>query len=270
MSAKVGYWRWLYRHRQWWWQRDLPPLEYDTVIYTGLPGAGKTTYATSRVIRYLRRGVRVASNVYIRDTYTGLETEPVRCWLDVLRLSVESVERDQAIVIYLAEVQQMCDARIWQLTPPWWSELVEMRRHMGLSLILDTQHVDQIEKRLRMLVGQLVQVRPSWLRRHWRRWPRLQTRVIDMRLGDDPRDWSYQDGSDWRTEWLYSWAWHGHAHREMVGATDWEDLATPEALREIESLRQRAMAATKCELLPAWPDDSAELHVDDSTSANAL
>jgi hypothetical protein len=128
---------------------------------------------------------------------------------------------------------------------------------MGLSIISDSQHVDQIEKRLRMLIGKLKQVRPSPMRRWWRRWPRFQVREIDMRLGDDPKDWGYATGSNWRGEWIYAYAFHGHSHREMVRATDWEDLDTPEARAEIEALRQRAVAANAVHRLPAFPDSLA-------------
>lgn len=257
MKGRLGYWAWLWRNHQWWFLRPLPPEEWDTVIYTGLPGAGKTLFSADRAIRYMRQGVRVYSNVYIRDTYTGQEALPIRSWLDVLRASVEACESRESVMLYLAEIQELCDARLWQQTPPWWSELMQQRRHMGLGLMADTQHIDQVEKRLRMLVGRVVQVRPSPLRSFWRRWPRFQYRNIDTQLGDDPKDWTAE--GRWHTIWQYSHAFHGHASWEMVGAASWEDFTDPATQKEIEELRRRAVEANKVDRLPAFTDSPCEV-----------
>lgn len=249
---RVAYWRWLWTERQWWFLRAMPVDEFDTVLITGLPGHGKTTFGADMAIRYMRKGIRVCSNVYLRDTYTGQECEPVRTWLDVLRVTVEACERREACLVYLTEIQQLCDARRWQESPAWWSEMMQQRRHMGLGLIGDTQHVDQVEKRLRLLIGRLVHVRPSWLRSHWRRWPVFCFRDMDLQVGDDPSKWNIP--GRWRRKWQYSHAFHGHSSWELLSGQDFGDLTTAKALKEIADLRDRALAANQIEKLPAFSD----------------
>jgi hypothetical protein len=246
------YWRFLWRERQWWFNRVLPPKERDTAIYVGLPGAAKTTTAVDLAIGIMRSGVAVASNSYLRDNYTGAEAIPVRTWLDVLRVTVEYCELEEPLVVFLAEIQLLCDSRRWQDSPDWWGEMMQQRRHMGLSLMADTQDIGQVEVRLRMLCGQVIQVRPSWLREHWRRWPVVLTRKLTPETGIDPKLWVADHG--WKHKWLPSWAFHGHSSWELLSGQDFGDLKEPKALKEIEALRQRALAANKVAGLPAFSD----------------
>ncbi|MDP2325834.1 MAG: hypothetical protein Q8N51_17660, partial [Gammaproteobacteria bacterium] len=112
VGDRLRYWRWLFRHRQWWFMRPIPD-EFETVIFCGLPGAGKTTFGTDYVCRFLRAGYRVYANIYMRDTYTGLEARPILTWLDVMRASIEALEDGVLAIIYLAEINELCDARDW-------------------------------------------------------------------------------------------------------------------------------------------------------------
>lgn len=249
---RPAYWRWLWRERQWWFLRPLPP-EFETVLFTGLPGSGKTTFGADYVIRLMRAGYRCYSNVYMRDPYTGAEARPVLTWLDVLEASVEALEDGELAVIYLAEIQMMCDARRWQATPAWWSEMMQQRRHMGIAIIADTQHVGQVEKRLRMLIGRVVQVEPSWLRRRWRRWPRFAVRNVDMQLGDDPAQ--YLRPSAPRHVWLYSHAFHGHASWQLLAGQDLGDPGDDAVQERVEELRQRALRLNDVTYLPAFRDE---------------
>ena len=254
MSAeRVSYWRWLWAKRQWWFLRALPPSEWETVIFTGLPGAGKTTFGVDMAVRYMRRGITVYSNVYIRDTYTGQESRPVLNWVDVLRASVEGLESGEPCMIYLTEIQLMCDARNWQKTPSWWSEMMQQRRHMGLGLMADTQHLSQVEKRLRMLIGRVVQIQPSLARRVWRRVPLFAVRDVDLQVGDDPAQWTPPGKPRW--VWLRSHAFHSHATWELLAGQDFGDLSDEMTLEVVEGLRQRAIACNAVSHLPSYADD---------------
>lgn len=254
LADRVRYWRWLWRRKQWWFLRPLP-AEYETCLYLGLPGSGKTTFGADRVIRLMRAGVRVYSNVYMRDTYTGAEALPVLNWIDVMRASVEALEDGVTAVIYLSEINLMCDAREWQSSARWWTEFMQQRRHMGIGLVGDTQNLSQVEKRLRLLIGRVVQVRPSWLRSHWRRWPRFVARGIDLQLADDPALW-LPPGKE-RAVWQYSHAFHGHATWQLLAGQDFGDLDTPEALAEIGELRKRAIKLNEVTHLPSFADEWA-------------
>ncbi|MDP3015436.1 MAG: hypothetical protein Q8N28_03465 [bacterium] len=251
-SERLDYWRWLYRRRQWWFLRVIP-TEYETVLFLGLPGVGKTTFGADHVIRLMRRGVRVYANVYMRDTYTGLEARPVLTWIDVMRASVEALEDGITAVIYLAEINMMCDARDWQKSSRWWTEFMQQRRHMGIGLVGDTQNLAQVEKRLRLLVGRVVQIRPTWLRSVWRRWPVFMARHVDLQLTEDPAQW-LPPGRE-RRVWQYSHAFHGHGSWQLLAGQDFGDLDTPEAQVEIAALRQRALALNEIAHLPAFTDD---------------
>ena len=251
---RVAYWAWLWKQRQWWFLRTIPE-EWDTVIFTGLPGAGKTTMGSDLAINYLRRGYRVYSNNYIRDTYTGLESRACLTWVDVLTASVEGLEAGEPTIIYLSEIQRMCDAREWQATPKWWSEFMQNRRHYGVALIADTQHVSQVEKRLRMLIGRVVLVESTWLRRHWRRWPRFLIRDVDMQLGDDPASTGLVESSKPRAVWMRSHAFHGHSTWELLPGKDFSDMTEEESAVIVDDLKQRAIACMKVRYLPAFPDD---------------
>lgn len=252
LRDRIEYWSWLWRHDQWWFKRPLP-VEYESCLYLGLPGAGKTTFGADRVIRAMRSGARVYSNVYMRDNYTGLEALPVLNWIDVMRASVEALEDGVTAIIYLAEVNMMCDARDWQKSARWWTEFMQQRRHMGIGLIGDTQNLNQVEKRLRMLLGTVVEVRPSWLRSKWRRWPAFVARQVDLHLSDDPVDWMPPGREKW--VWQYSHAFHGHVTWQLLAGQDFGDLDSPEAQAEIAELRARALALNARSHLPAFSDD---------------
>lgn len=251
IAERVGYWRWLWEQKQWWFLRKMP-AEYETCLYVGLPGAGKTSFGADRVIRLMRAGVRVYSNVYMRDTYTGREARPVLNWIDVMRASVEALEDQVTAVIYLSEINLMCDARDWQSSSRWWTDFMQQRRHMGIGLIGDTQNLSQVEKRLRLLIGRVVQVRPSWLRTVWRRWPRFVARQVDLQLATDPA--LFLPPGKEKTVWLYSHAFHGHATWQLLAGQDFGNLDTPEALKEIDDLRQRAIKLNEVSSLPAFAD----------------
>lgn len=255
MRERFAYWRWLWRQRQWWFLRPLPP-EWDTVIFTGFRGAGKSTFGADLCVNYMRAGIQVYSNMYVRDNFTGQEARPVLTWLDVLRASVEALEDKDPAIIYLAEIQLMCDARRWQDTmkeAPWWSEMMQQARHMGITIMGDTQHLSQVEKRLRMLIGRVVYVEPAPLRRLWRRWPRFTTQDVDLQVNDDPGQW-LPPGKR-RTVWLKSHAFHGHSTWELLAGRDFGEFTEPDVIAEIESLRQRALACNAIAHLPSYADD---------------
>jgi hypothetical protein len=253
---RLRYWGWLWKNRQWWFNRPLPPAEYDTVIFTGLPGFGKTTFGTDYVVRYMRAGVRVYSNIMMRDNYSGQTAIPVHTWLDVMRASVEALEDGVTCMIYLAEINTMCDAYDWQSTPRWWTEMMQQRRHMGLGLMGDTQNLAQVNIRLRNLIGRVVEVRPTWLRRLWRRWPAFVVRDINILTSDDPKEWM-PEGKVHRV-WQYSHAFHGHSTWELLSAQDFGALDSPASQAEIEKLRQRAIALNKSGILPSFDYDETE------------
>lgn len=269
MRERVAYWRWLWRERQWWFLRKLPPMEMDTVLFTGLPGAGKTTFGTDLCVSYLRAGIRVYSNTFIRDNFSGRTARPVLTWLDILEATVEGLESGEPTVVYVAEIEQYCDARRWAYTPSWWSGMMQQRRHMGLCLVGDCQNVGDVEVRLRRLIGRLVQVQqppckswpdrpvfrlliPAPVKYLLRRWPMFWAQDCDIQTGDDPAKW--RAPGKVRRVWLHSHAFHGHATWELMPGADLGDLSDEKSLAAVEALRKRAAACNAITDLPSYAD----------------
>lgn len=271
----VDYWRyqaWLYRRRYLWFQRAPSRSEFDTRIYEGLPGSGKTLLMVRDVIELMRNDVIVFSNVYCRDPLTGRESLPLGGWLSMLRSSVEQIERikqyDDAeewfkhggpdpglpppsVVFAFDEVHLAADARSWGSTPPWWLNLMAQRRHYGVGMIGTTQDLSTVEKRLRMLVGRVVDVRPTMIRRWWKRVPLFVVHDIDQSVRGDgvgepigPAHWT----------WVGAHAFHGYSTREIMATVDFADLTDDAAKEEVAALTQRAIAAGIVDSLPSYAD----------------
>lgn len=158
---------WILSHRYVWFLRSRP-VELPLRIYEASPGGGKTLGACRDVIQYMRLGVRVASNLYVRDAYTGQEAIPCRTWAEMLRLSVQAVRDDEPILFFFDELHNICDARNWQATPGWWREMMSQHRHLGIGIIATTQALNQVEVRMRTLCKELIRCKrvelAPWLR----------------------------------------------------------------------------------------------------------
>jgi len=112
-----------------------------------------------------------------------------------------------------------------------------------------------------------VEIRPTWLRSHWRRWPAFKARDIDLQLTDDPALW-LPPGRE-RRRWQYSHAFHGHATWQLLAGQDFGDLDTPEAQAEIARLRARALALNEVAHLPAFTDEDTICGVETDPIGNA-
>lgn len=149
------YQRWLWERRYHWFRRKKP-FEMPSVIYEGLPGSGKTLFMVRDCVEWMRAGFTVASNLKIRDAYSGCSSIPCRSWLEMLELTVDHKRRGVPLIIALDEIHTLCDAREWALTPQWWRDMMSQKRHHGMGLIGTTQALSQVEKRLRSLIAYLV------------------------------------------------------------------------------------------------------------------
>ena len=251
MPGKWAYWRWLYRQEFLWFQRAAPRKEWDTRIYEGLPGSGKTLLMVRDCCELMRQGVRVYSNVQIRDPFSGTEAHPLGGWLDMLRASVATLEDGIPTIFAFDEIHLACDARDWQKTPAWWLNMMAQRRHYGVGLIGTTQNADTVEKRLRMLIGRVVRVRPTVLRKFWWRLPVFSTQDVDMSLIDVPD----QDAvSAAAMTWAGAHAFHGYSTSQLMASLDFAALTDDEAVAEIKELTDRARAVAGPGLIPAFGD----------------
>jgi hypothetical protein len=266
------YYRWLYDRGYWWWQRKAPRSEFDTRIYEGMPGSGKTLLMVRDCIDLMRAGVVVYSNVYCRDPLSGSATLPLGGWLSMLRASVTTLEghkryRDEvaafaaggaepgeppaSVIFAFDEVHLAADSRSWQSTPAWWLNLMAQRRHYGVGMIGTTQDLTTVEKRLRMLVGRVVQVRPSLLRKLWKRLPVFSCQDIDSSLRGDGVGEPI-GGTHWT--WVGAHAFHGYSTREIMATVDFADLKDDESKAEVAALTARAIAAGVVDSLESYAD----------------
>ena len=251
MKEKIAYWRWLWRQEFLWFLRAAPRKEWDTRIYEGLPGSGKTLLMVRDCCELMRQGVRVYANVQIRDPYSGCEALPLGGWLDMLRASVKTLEDGIPTMFAFDEIHLACDARSWQNTPAWWLNLMAQRRHYGVGLIGTTQNADAVEKRLRMLIGRIVRVRPTILRKWWWRLPLFSTQDVDMSLVDVPDQDSVSAGA---LTWIGAHGFHGYSTSQLMATLDFSALTDDEATAEIAELTARAQAFASPGLIAAFGD----------------
>lgn len=242
------------KHRLAWWQRKPPVFQMDTRLYVGLPGSGKTLLATYDAIRFLRRGVRVCSNYYIRDPLTGRTAERIESWFDMLSWSVVAVVRREPTVFVIDEIHLWANARFYKQTPGWWLSLVSQRRHYGVGIIGTAQAVGQVEVALRRLLDYVVYVRPALVRKL----PVFRVAEVPAALvEDDGKEPRHADGIDrgWRlVPW---WVYGGYSTEELVAVEEWDEDS--ETRNQIENLSARARDVCGRVSLP-WLDDE---HGDD-------
>lgn len=121
-------------------------------LITGVPGSGKTLRAVFELAREAKAGRRLVVN-----GVNGLLLDHVLLSDDDTRRWHECVEQNDVLVIDEAQ-------RIWppvsQGTKPTPEiEALHVHRHMGVDIVLITQHPNRINKTVRDLVGRHVHVR---------------------------------------------------------------------------------------------------------------
>lgn len=240
---------WRLKEREYWWLRKSYKA-MDLTLYAGLPGSSKTLWGVADSVQLLRAGENVYSNLYIRDRLTGRESKPCASWLDMMRIAVDALERGESAWFFWDELHLWADARAWSLTPPFLLTLFAERRHYRIGLLASTQHVDQVEKRLRTLVDRIVQVRPTGLRRFIRAWfkrefPLFWREEIDGMLVDGvaggtrtPEEAIISRGFCW-APW---YAWGSYSTHEIVLGEDLSIYKDEEIRQEIAALEKRAEA----------------------------
>lgn len=256
------YWRW--RHREYWWLRKSHKF-MPLTMYAGLPGSGKTLFAVQDAVQLLRAGENVYSNLYIRDRVTGAASRPCHTWLDMVRLAVEALERDESAYFVWDEIHLHCDSRSWSLTPEFLLHVFAQRRHYRIGLIATTQHVDQVEKRLRTLVDRIVNVRPTGLREaaralFRRELPLFWQETLNGALVDVPGADPVLGKGLAVTKW-YSWS--SYSTHEVVAGEDLAAYKDDEVREFIADLTTRAQLCCQAPHIESYHDRlNPSLHAD--------
>jgi len=252
-----------------WFQRVRPVAEFDTRIYLGRPGAGKTLFATRDAVLLMRQGVRVAANYKIRDPLTGQECERIGSWLDFLRLSVDAIVTRQPLVFVIDEINMWAPARFYQKVPGWWLTLMSQRRHFGVGIIATAQNFEGVEVYLRRLVNHVVFLKapvisvPVRVSAEWRmvRLPWFFAAAMDP-LDAEKATAVTTDakGAVARSRMplgdfvhMPAWVYGAYDTREIVQVEEWQD--DEDVTLEIADMMKEAMARNGCVYIPAIHED---------------
>lgn len=271
MSTLLERWQYYSDHRLWWWQRRRPVAEFDTRIYVGRPGSGKTLFVVRDGVELLRQGVRVAANIKVRDPFSGRESEPIHSWLDFLRLAVDAIITGEPIVFLIDEINQWAPARFWNKVPGWWLTLMSQRRHFGVGIIASAQNYEGVEAYLRRLVNSIVFLKklnikvPVYDRGSivmvplpWFRAAALDPQDAEtaMAVSTDAAG-ARQRGRLPAGDFVHmpAWVYNSYSTAEVVAVEEWhedEDVAA-----EVADLMDEAHARNKLIYLPAIGEDPA-------------
>lgn len=133
-------------------------------IYDGTPGTGKSLHVIDDIRDYLRRGCNVIANFDFRADLMGksckgefLKKENRELqypdWVKEYGLSHNlnkngSVKMGQTLLV-IDEAQNVFDARQWNCSGrKEWNEFFAVHRHYGFDIILITQNIKSLDKRI--------------------------------------------------------------------------------------------------------------------------
>lgn len=114
-------------------------------MITGLPGNGKTLYALQSTIE---RAAKENRQVY----YSGIADLKIPGWIETDAMQWHKLPTGSIIVI--DEVQRVMRPRQHGTNVPEFVAALETHRHLGVDLVLITQHPMLLDSNVRRLVGQ--------------------------------------------------------------------------------------------------------------------
>ncbi len=133
-------------------------------IYDGTPGTGKSLHVVDDIRSYLRRGCNVIANFDFRYDLMGK-----RCKGEFLKRvnsdlyypdwvmeygKLHNVNKDGSVrmgqtLLVIDEAQNLFDARQWNASGRReWNEFFAVHRHYGFDIILITQNIKSLDKRI--------------------------------------------------------------------------------------------------------------------------
>lgn len=152
--------------------------------YTGLPGGGKSYAATVDAIDELKNGFRTVFHnmemnhgemaAYLKDR--GYEPD---CAVMIRKIPEERVRdfweyaKEQGVLsarlFLIDEAHVYFDSRAWAEIGPTMSRYLTQHRHLNDELLFVTQHLEMLDKRIRLLIAQTTQFRNLKTER-WLQW----------------------------------------------------------------------------------------------------
>lgn len=129
----------------------------------GIPGSGKTYYATEIALEHLNKGVQVFSNYYIEGAtmYDDLETVLFDVQKRVQNEYNNFVKgggmfydfKPCPVTIIVDEINLVCPARYWDSFNPKLAYFWSQSRKLGLTLLWTAQHQDRVDKIVREITN---------------------------------------------------------------------------------------------------------------------
>lgn len=137
---------------------------YMMSIYDGTPGTGKSLHVVDDIRDYLRRGCNVICNFDFRYDLMGKSCRGEFIKRDNDQLTFPSwvkeygrshnVDKSRCVLmgqtlLVIDEAQNLFDARQWNCTGrKEWNEFFAVHRHYGFDIILITQNLKSLDKRI--------------------------------------------------------------------------------------------------------------------------
>jgi len=118
----------------------------------GLPGEGKTLWASKQIFEAINLGDIVYSNVHVNDTGDWYYYEDFNLLTGI-----------QKAFVVLDEAQVYMNSRNWKDFPPAFQAFAQQHRHQGVDILALTQNLNRVDITFRELVQELWQVEKHFL-----------------------------------------------------------------------------------------------------------
>lgn len=120
-------------------------------VYTGTPGSGKSYHAVQDIVKALRSGKKVISNLWIDESKVKKNKGEFIYVQDFkIRHLLSEFAKGNALIV-IDECQVYLGSRSWlsDNDRDVWLRFFQLHRHVNINVILITQDIEMIDKQVR-------------------------------------------------------------------------------------------------------------------------
>lgn len=120
-------------------------------VYTGTPGSGKSYHAVQDIVKALRSGKKVISNLWIDESKVKKNKGEFIYVQDFkIRHLLPEFAKGNALIV-IDECQVYLGSRSWSSDSDRdvWLRFFQLHRHVNINVILITQDIEMIDKQVR-------------------------------------------------------------------------------------------------------------------------